>query len=183
MSLAAALALPLVTYSGGPFPFRSEIILITFMVILSTLVLQGLSLAPLLRILKLERDETLEREEAHAREHAATAALARLDELSRELWPLAEHMDRLRVQYARRVQRFASAKEGGKDEKCMEETAQALRRLRQETLTAERRAVIGLRDQGVISDDVLHRIEHELDIEALRLGAGELRTASMAVPR
>jgi CPA1 family monovalent cation:H+ antiporter len=65
----------------------------------------------------------------------------------------------------------------------MEETAQALRRLRQETLTAERRAVIGLRDQGVISDDVLHRIEHELDIEALRLGAGELRTASMAVPR
>jgi len=49
VSLAAALALPLTTAAGAPFPFRAEIILITFSVILATLVLQGLSLGPLIR--------------------------------------------------------------------------------------------------------------------------------------
>ena len=53
VSLAAALALPLTTVSGASFPFRAEIILITFSVILATLVVQGLSLAPLIRALKL----------------------------------------------------------------------------------------------------------------------------------
>jgi CPA1 family monovalent cation:H+ antiporter len=51
----------------------------------------------------------------------------------------------------------------------------AFRRLRHETLSAERRAVIALRDQGVISDEILHRLEQELDIEAMRIGLGEVR--------
>jgi CPA1 family monovalent cation:H+ antiporter len=88
VSLAAALALPLTTSADAPFPFRSEIILITFMLILATLVLHGLSLIPLIRALDLEQDQTLEQKEAHAREPAATAALARLDDLSTDpgLW-------------------------------------------------------------------------------------------------
>jgi monovalent cation/hydrogen antiporter len=45
-------------------------------------------------------------------------------------------------------------------------------------LTAERLVVIGLRNDGVISDDVLHRLEHELDVEALQLGIGERRVSS-----
>jgi len=52
-------------------------------------------------------------------------------------------------------------------------TRAARRRLRHETLSAERRALIALRDQGVISDDVLHRLAQELDIEAMRIGLGE----------
>lgn len=178
VTLAAALALPLTTATGTPFPFRAEMILITFMVILSTLVLQGLSLTPLIRALRLKADHTLEHEESSAREHAATAALARLDELAQEAWPLAEQVERLRVHYARRVQRFAKAKAGATDEDCTPEAVEAFRRLRHETLTAERLAVIGLRDEGVISDDVLHRIEHELDVEALRLGVGERRVGA-----
>ena len=51
----------------------------------------------------------------------------------------------------------------------------AFRRLRHETLSAERRAVIELRDQGVISDEILHRLERELDVEAMRIGLGEVR--------
>jgi len=51
-------------------------------------------------------------------------------------------------------------------------------RLRHETLTAERLAVIRLRNGGIISDDVLHRLEHELDVEALQLGIGERRVSS-----
>jgi CPA1 family monovalent cation:H+ antiporter len=53
---------------------------------------------------------------------------------------------------------------------------EAFRRLRHETLTAERATLIAMRNGGTISDDVLHRLEHELDIEALRLGIGERRT-------
>jgi CPA1 family monovalent cation:H+ antiporter len=55
------------------------------------------------------------------------------------------------------------------------EAGEAFRRLRHETLTAERMALIALRDDGAISDEVLHRLEHELDVEALRLGIGERR--------
>ena len=175
VSLAAALALPLTTAAGTPFPFRAEIILITFSVILATLVVQGLSLAPLIRALNLKEDGTLEREEMQAREHAAAAALVRLDEVANEGWTIPEHLDQMRVHYGDRVQRYA--KDGTAPE-CTAEAIEIFRRLRHETLTAERLAVIGLRNDGVISDDVLHRLEHELDVEALQLGIGERRVSS-----
>lgn len=175
VSLAAALALPLTTSAGAPFPFRAEIILITFSVIFATLVLQGLSLAPLIRALNLKEDGALEREEMQAREHAATAALVRLDEVANEGWPIPEHLDQMRAHYGDRAQRYA--KDGTAPE-CTAEAIEIFRRLRHETLTAERLAVIGLRNNGTISDDVLHRIEHDLDVEALQLGIGERRVSS-----
>ena len=95
VTLAAALALPLTTASGAPFPFRDEIIVLAFAVILSTLVVQGLTLKPLIRVLKLEEDTTLEEEEAMAREAAARAALARLEELAKLSWVRAEQARRL----------------------------------------------------------------------------------------
>ena len=164
------------TAAGAPFPIRPEIILISFSVILATLVLQGLSLTPLIRALRLEEDRGLEQEEMQAREHAATAALARLDGLTGEDWLMPDHAERLRVHYGRRLERFARS--GTVDEECTVEAAEAFRRLRHETLTAERLALIGLRNDGTISDEVLHRLEHELDVEALRLGIGERRVAT-----
>jgi len=175
VSLAAALALPLTTAAGTPFPFRSKIILITFSVIFATLVLQGLSLPPLIRAFNLKEDGALEREETQAREHAATAALVRLDEVANEGWPNPEHLDQMRVHYGDRVQRYT--KDGTAPE-CTAEAIEIFRRLRHETLTAERLAVIGLRNEGVISDEVLHRLEHELDVEAVQLGIGERRVSS-----
>jgi CPA1 family monovalent cation:H+ antiporter len=173
VSLAAALALPLTTASGGPFPFRDEIIVLAFVVILSTLVVQGLTLKPLIRALKLGADTTLELEEARAREAAARAALARLDELADLPWVRREQVERLRAIYTQRLRRSSSLDPG--DNQAAAEARAALRRLRHEVLTAERRAVIALRDQGVISDEVLHRIEQELDVEALRIGLGAVR--------
>ena len=176
VTLAAALALPLTTGTGAPLPFRAEIILISFSVILATLVVQGLTLTPLIRALRLEDDDGgMEREEMLAREHAATMALTRLEELAEQPWSAAEHVDRLRVHYNRRRQRFAN--NGAVDSECAAEAVEAFRRLRHETLTAERAALIAMRNNGTISDDVLHRLEHELDIEALRLGIGERRAA------
>jgi CPA1 family monovalent cation:H+ antiporter len=173
VTLAAALALPLTTAAGQPFPFRAEIILISFAVILATLVLQGLSLTPLIRIMNLQEERGSEEEERKAREHAATAALRRLDVVAGEEWLTADHVDRLRVHYGRQLQRFASA--SPLDPDCSPEAGETFRRLRHETLSAERLALIGLRNDGTISDELLHRLEHELDVEALRLGIGELR--------
>jgi CPA1 family monovalent cation:H+ antiporter len=174
VTLAAALALPLTTSAGAPLPFRAEIILISFSVILATLVVQGLTLGPLIRALRLKQDDTeLEREEMLAREHAATTALTRLEELAEQPWSPAEHVARLRAHYTRQRQRFAN--NGAVDPACAAEAVEAFRRLRHETLNAERAALIDMRNTGAISDDVLHRLEHELDIEALRLGIGERR--------
>jgi Na+/H+ antiporter len=173
VSLAAALALPLTTAAGTPFPFRSEVILLTFAVILSTLVLQGLTLTPLIRALRLGRDDTLEREETHAREVAARAALTRLDDLAGESWARPDQVARMRSVYTQRMRKASSIELGDSDAAAMAEAA--VRRLRHETLSAERRAVIALRDQGVISDEILHRLEQELDVEAMRIGLGEVR--------
>jgi CPA1 family monovalent cation:H+ antiporter len=61
---------------------------------------------------------------------------------------------------------------------CTKEVAEAFRRLRHETLTAERLTVINLWKDGTISDEILHRLEHELDVEALRIGIAGLRAPS-----
>ena len=79
----------------------------------------------------------------------------------------------MRTLYTQRVRRASSIDPGAGAESAH---AQAVRRrLRHEALSAERRALVALRDQGVISDDVLHRLEQELDIEAIRIGLGEAR--------
>lgn len=173
VTLAAAMALPVSTNTGAPFPFRAEIILLSFAFILVTLVLQGSTLAPLIRRLGVEEGKEGEQEEMHARERAAAAALFRLNELSQEAWPKVSHLDQLRLHYDRRRARFVPS--AAIDEDCKKETSDALLRLREEALTAERSALIQLRDEGSISDEVLHRLEQELDIEAIRLGLGERR--------
>lgn len=173
VSLAAALALPLTTARGEPFPSRDWIIVITFEVILATLVVQGLTLSPLIRRLRLASDHTLELEEAHARQEAGRAALARLDALAQAPEAPRADIERMRTLYTQRVQRASSIDPGDSPDSARRQAA--LRRLRHETLSAERRALITLRDEGVISDDVLHRLEQELDIEAIRIGLEEER--------
>ena len=172
VTLAAALALPVTTGSGAPFPFRAEIILISFTVILATLVLQGLSLPPLIRLLHLEEEQGLEQEERLAREHAATAALDRLDQLTREDWVSTEQVERVRLRYSKRLERFARS---GVEQEDAAGSTETFQRLQHEALTAERVALVGLRNDGTISDEVLHRLGQELDIAALHLGIGERR--------
>jgi CPA1 family monovalent cation:H+ antiporter len=173
VTLAAALALPMTIGTGAPFPFRAEFILISFTVILVTLVLQGLSLPPIIRLLRFEEDDGLEQEETLAREHAATAALSRLDEVGQEKWATLEQVDRVRRQYLQRLDRLTRA--GLAEEQNASATIEAVQRLQHETLTAERVALIGLRNDGTISDEVLHHLEGELDIAAIHLGVGERR--------
>jgi monovalent cation/hydrogen antiporter len=168
VSLAAALALPLTTDAGGPFDERNLIIFLTFCVILGTLVLQGLTLPALIRALHLEDDGTAEREEAKARIYAADAAIARLDQLQTEEWVRDDTAERLRGLYGFRRNRFSERFEDGTDG-SIEERSQNYQRLRRELLEAERSAIVDLRRRRVINDDVMHRLERDLDLEDARL--------------
>jgi Na+/H+ antiporter len=167
ISLAAALALPFQTASGAPFPGRDLIIFLTFCVILATLVVQGLSLPALIRALGLEDDHIGDKEETHGRIQVAEAALERLEELGGEDWVRDETAERVRGLYNYRRNRFASRFGGDPD--GVEERSAAYQRLMIELLGAQRQRLVWMRDAGHIGDEVMHRIERDLDLEESRL--------------
>jgi len=169
VSLAAALAIPLTTDAGAPFPGRDLILFLTFAVIFGTLVIQGLTLPAVIRLLRLE-DETEQaaRELAQARIRAAEAAVARLEELTGEDWVREDTADRVRRSYDFRQSRF-SAWLDGDDDGAIESRSLDFQRLRRELLAAERAAVNELRRTGEISGEVARRVERDLDLEDARL--------------
>ena len=168
VSLAAALAIPLFIMDGVPFPDRNLVIFLTFCVILATLVLQGLTLDPLIRLLKLEADTSRDQEHARAHLVAARAAQQRLDELASEAWVPEAAVQRLRSYYDEQERHNRARLDGNEDAEDLDR-ATVRNRLRQEVLTAERRAVIRMRDQGRIDDEVLRQVERELDLEEQQL--------------
>jgi len=163
VSLAAALAIPF------DVPNRELLIFLTFVVILVTLVGQGLTLAPLIRLLGVADDGIAEREDAKARVLAADAAIARLDELVGEDWVRDDTAERMRGLYGFRRERFSGRLDGTRLE--VEEQSQAYQRLRRELLQAEEDAVIELRRVGKIADDVMHRVLRDIALEEQRLDA------------
>jgi monovalent cation/hydrogen antiporter len=167
VSLAAALALPFETDSGAPFPERDLIIFLAFAVIIATLVGQGLTLGPLIRVLGIQDDGAEEREELTTRIRLAEAAIARTHELDGEEWVRAETLERVRGLYDYRRRRFGAREDGDGEE--YEERTGAYIRLMYELFDAQREALIGLRNSGEISDEVRRRVERELDLEESRL--------------
>jgi len=170
LSLAAALALPLTTNNEIPFPGRDLIIFFTFCVILVTLVLQGFTLPLLIRWLKVTEDVDTERKEMEARLQAAQAAMARIEELTAQDNVLAqlEMVEWLRTQYKDRIRRFSACCDAMNDGSY--EQLAAFKYLQHEVLAAERKILIRLRNQGIINDEVLLRIERDLDLDEVRLG-------------
>ena len=168
VSLAAALALPLTTDAGQPFPGRDLIVFLTFTVILATLVGQGLTLPFLIRVLGLEDDGLEEREDTKARIHVAEAALARLEELVDEDWVREDTAERMRGAYTFRTSRFRARLDDGDDGE-IELRSQDYQRLMRELLEAERQALVDLRRSGAISNEVWIRVGRDLDLEDARL--------------
>lgn len=168
VSLAAALALPGTLENGQPFPERDLIIFLTFSVILATLVVQGLSLPLLIKFLKIKDDGGAEREEAKARWKAAYAGQQRLNELAEQNGDHPDLMEKLRHRYDARIQRFA-ARYRGEPDGDHEDHLDMHRQLEEELLKAEMQAVLHLRNQGVINDEVMRRVQYDLDLELLRL--------------
>ncbi len=165
VSLAAALALPLTLVDGRPFPGRDYILFITFWVILATLVLQGLSLPALIRGLGVADDGIARMEERTARLKANEAALAYLAEVDRR-FP-NELVERLRVEYNDRIRQLEVCADTRADRSSG--LIASFQRLQQEALDVERRTIIQLRNEYVINDEVLRRIQSDLDHAEARL--------------
>jgi Na+/H+ antiporter len=172
VSLAAALALPLETNTGEPFPGRDLIQFITFSLILVTVVGQGLTLPWLIRRLGLIEDGAdEENEELKARLVIARAALDRVEALEDEEWTREETMERVRALYRFRKRRFAAraGKLDDADSDGIEERSLAYQRLMHEIYAAQRSELVRLRNTREISSEVMRRVERELDLEEQRL--------------
>jgi Na+/H+ antiporter len=165
---AVSMAAALTTDAGDPFPQRDLIVFLTFAVILVTLVVQGLTLPALIRRLDLPDDGEEEREEVRARLVAAKAAIDALDDLGEQEWTRNETVDRMRQLYTYRGRRFA-ARAGKIEDDGFEPRSEAYQRMVHIVIDAQREALIGMRNEGSISNEVMHRIERELDLEESRL--------------
>jgi monovalent cation/hydrogen antiporter len=163
VSLAAALA---ITHEG--FPDRDLVIFVAYAAIVLTLVVPGLTLAPLVRRLGLVESEEHQREDAAARLRITQAALERLEELSEEA-PV-HVVDRLRDRYDSRVERLEARVEGDHDEGGRTDVAQA-GRLLAEMIDAERDVLKKMRTERAFDAQTLREIERELDLDESRLRA------------
>jgi Na+/H+ antiporter len=170
VSLAAALALPTTLPAGGPFPAREAVIIVTLTVIVVTLLGQGLSLPWLVRRLRLGTDVEVREAEATARRRLLEAATRRIDQLY-PVWPGHRPLlDQLRETYRHRSehvdrQGHPSASEG-EDRELIEH-----REIRRTVIDSEREALMRLRAEGEINEEVLRDLERELDLEERRMDA------------
>jgi Na+/H+ antiporter len=165
VSLAAAFALPFT------FPARNYILFFTFAVILATLVLQGLTLPLLIRLLRVRDDGVTDEEERSARLAANEAAINFIEETARHDGVSPDIVRRLRAEYDDRVAQLQRDADNDGDRGGAIATP-AYQRLQQDALNVERDKIIQLRNDLIIGDHALRRIQRDLDLaEARLLGA------------
>jgi len=163
VSLAAALALPEFTDALAPFPRRDLLIFLAFAVIVITLVAQGLTIKPLIRILGIGADWTTLDEERMARSALIEAALAEITRIEREGATPREVIEHVRADYeARRAHAHISSL-------VTIHGDEPLRRTRLAATRAERVRLLELWRNDAIGDHVLHQIEREIDLDQARL--------------
>jgi len=165
VSLAAALALPYTLANDQPFENRGLIIFLTFCVIFSTLVVQGLSLRPLIKWLGIKPDGREHRDEHEARMRIASSVIEKIEE-DFSLSLSDEVLNQVKTKYEIRIQRLQKDQS---QRKMDEAQISEFHRIQHELLEFERRHVIAMRKEGKISDEVLRKIEYELDLEETRL--------------
>jgi CPA1 family monovalent cation:H+ antiporter len=171
VSLAAALSIPFLLADGAPFPGRDRVLVITFIVIVVTLIAQGLTLSSVVRALGLDRlgeDERRERKrsEASARVETARAALVRLEAAAAE-----ERLEDDLVEPWRARQRLRIAHLEGAEDPAADRFAEAasVHRVELALVAAERARLNTLLAEGRINDDIRRRIERDLDLDEERL--------------
>lgn len=168
VSLAAALALPY-TLGDQPFPQRGATIFFTVCVVFVTLVLQGLTLRPLIEWLGLTETSKSQRREARLRIRALEAGIERLheEERRRDGDTNLEIAGRIVDEYEQRINVLRG--KVSKDENQFVAENRADRRLQKAALDAERRTIMQMRAAGEIPDDIFRSIEYDLDLAAMRL--------------
>jgi monovalent cation/hydrogen antiporter len=175
VSLAAALAIPLTTLAGAPFPYRHLILFVTFGLLVVTLVVEGLVLPGVTRWLGLPRDAAKERQNEHkaelaARSDALKVAQERLEQLAADGDIPADLMETLRARHEYRAGRLPTKGLG---------PARDAAAVRLQIIAAEREYIYGLLRDGRITDEARRRIERELDLEEASI---PYRTDGEALP-
>ena len=176
VSLAAALSLPTTLSDGTPFEQRNLILFLTFSIIFVTLVVQGLTLPPLIRRLGVGGNVEEQQEELTARFRVLSAAIASIEELRAGAEePELHDMDDLLHRYKHRLEAITvfdrlSHSPGSPDEQTHASSERHLRRsdLIRLAIAVERRTLLEMRDEGSAGDDVLRRLERELDLTETR---------------
>jgi CPA1 family monovalent cation:H+ antiporter len=163
VSLAAALSLPRVV-DGSPFPGRAAVLACTVFVILTTLVVQGLALGPLVRWLRIPSDGSGEVEVQKAREAVLSAGIARLDAYCSETsCPVSVHRWREAMD-----EELAALREEDEEQRRMARTrVRVSREVRAEVARAQEAALLRLRDRGLVNDRTYLDLQLELDRQHL----------------
>jgi monovalent cation/hydrogen antiporter len=166
IALAAAMSVPVVV------PNRDLIIFLTYCVILATLVGQGLTLPPLIRLLKLESSQHVDQEEFEARREILERAIRRLEDLRKEdSGPFTDVYDDVAQHYRTRLSTLRG--EGSDEHGTTTEHAQLYDGIARELVQLERRTAVDMRNQGRISDEALRRVLYELDLDETRMAAAD----------
>jgi CPA1 family monovalent cation:H+ antiporter len=163
VSLAAALALPM-TIGDRPFPNRDLILFITFAVIFATLVLQGLTLPPLIRWLGIKPDGTEEQQEHQARLKVASSIIEHIEE-NYSLSVSDSVLSQIKAKYEMRIEKMREET----NRKMSNEQIEEFQRIQNDLLRAERQFILDLRRSHAIGDEVHRKLEYELDLEEERL--------------
>jgi len=179
VSLAAALALPLALPDGTPFPQRDMIVFLTFAVIAATLVLQGLTLGPLIRWLKVAQDRSTQDEHRHARRALGAATTTAITQAAAEARAPAALTERIRAEFADKHADNSAADtqdadaaaqdDDSGDATNVERNTGLASQLRRAALQAERQELLRIWQDNQISDDVMHHIEEDLDYQESHL--------------
>ena len=169
ISLAAAIALPQTFENGSPFVQRNMIIFLAFSAILVTLVLQGLTLPPLIRALGLAGDTVQHPEEKTARRAVVEAAIGYLDQIRESSHPeLAGVYDDIAQHYRYRLNTLSGEGDAGTREVATEFFNRYLE-ISRDLLRIERQTAVRLRNERRISDELLRQLERELDLNESHL--------------
>lgn len=176
ITLAAVFSVPLVIRSGAPFPDRDLLLLCAYIVVLVTLVGQGLTFGPLLRRLGLKADEAEDAQILHeARLAAISAAVRTVDDMQANREIPVTVADRLRTTLRRRADRHEQVLEmlsEGDGQAGWSPELEAAVRAQHALIVAQREELVRWRDGGRLSDDCLRTLQHELDHEESVLPGG-----------
>jgi CPA1 family monovalent cation:H+ antiporter len=168
VSLAASLALPRAFEDGTPLPERDLILFLTFCVVLSTLVLQGLSLPFIARKLRVKQRPD-EKHERDTRLKLAHAAVAHLNKLGEQKTAHEQALQRVTAIYQERIRHLTDSIAEVLGWSTEREQLIATRRMLLDALAAERRELIKLRRDYQVDEELMRRIQYEMDLEELRL--------------
>jgi CPA1 family monovalent cation:H+ antiporter len=168
VSLAAALAVPLTTHSGAPFPDRNLLIFVVSFVILTTVVVQGSTLPSVVRWARIPEDVAHADELRLARCAGAQAALDALPVVAAELGISDALQDRMHAEYQKHAA-LVRASDDGSTRDDAEAKSDLIRQVRLGVLGHKRRAITELRDQRRIDDIVLLELQASMDLEEARL--------------